>query len=96
MCTHCEYILTNKRNFCHTHLIYLTYQLAISYRQEPRNQKTGVFVAHLDVFCDAAEHLNCHLDRPREAVLAGLVNGVLARVVPVEIHDGFLVVNRKH
>ena len=45
---------------------------------------------HLDDFSDGVEHLAGNSDGSEEVCLASWVDQLLARVVPVEVHDGLL------
>ena len=45
---------------------------------------------HLNIFSEGPEDLFGHPECSQEAVPAKEVNGVLARVVPVEVRDGLL------
>ena len=45
---------------------------------------------YLYVFCECGEHLLGDHDGATEVLLAGSVDGFLAAVVPVEVHDGLL------
>lgn len=44
----------------------------------------------LDVLCEGAEHLFANFNSSNEILLASVINGFFAGVMPIEVHDGFL------
>lgn len=54
-----------------------------------------MLAAYLDVLRERVEHLLCHLNGFGKVTLPLLIYDVLARVVPIEITNGFLE-NRDH
>lgn len=46
--------------------------------------------AHLNAFRQRIEHLAAHLNGAQKVLLSALVDHLLARVVPIEVHDRLL------
>lgn len=67
------------------------HQINIRYRWE-QNQKSFIEGAalHLNVLSERVEYLLCNIQSFGEVDFPSLINDILARVVPVEVTNGFL------